>query len=195
MKRFLRAVILTILATTGSQQAVPQKPVPPPPKPADSGPSLAVTMQFLQQKLNEIGKVTFVLFTQNVTDGSTATITIMSEVSNVVADPTGCRVSFHWKTARDGAPATDQDFAFVLNSVQDIVVKPFPQYQSEVNASAGMPNIIVTSTNPTLTTLLVRRSVANYFNFPVIDVDLADRLAKAFTHAVELCGGGNKDPF
>jgi hypothetical protein len=32
-----------------------QQPVPPPPKPADDGPSLEVTMKFIQDKLNDIG--------------------------------------------------------------------------------------------------------------------------------------------
>jgi hypothetical protein len=27
------------------------------------------------------------------------------------------------------------------------------------------------------------------------DEETASRLAKALTHAIELCGGGNKDPF
>jgi hypothetical protein len=31
--------------------------------------------------------------------------------------------------------------------------------------------------------------------FPFTDADLADRVAKAITHAIELCGGGNKEPF
>jgi hypothetical protein len=33
----------------------------------------------------------------------------------------------------------------------------------------------------------------NMFSFS--DVDLANRVAKAMVHAIELCGGGNKDPF
>ena len=31
--------------------------------------------------------------------------------------------------------------------------------------------------------------------FPFTNADLANRVAKAITHAVELCGGGNKDLF
>jgi len=38
------------------------KAVPPPPKPADEGPSLEVTMKFIQDKLNDIGPVTHGLF-------------------------------------------------------------------------------------------------------------------------------------
>jgi hypothetical protein len=172
-----------------------QKAVAPPPKPADSGPSLAVTMQFLQDKLADIGKVTYVIFSQNTTDGSTFSNTFTNEVSNVVADPNQCRISYHWKDTRDGATMHDIDAGFLLRDVQDVVVKPYLQYQNEVNASAGSPNIVTTSTNPPLTALLVRRPHGLSNLLPFSDADLADRVAKAFTHAVELCGGGNKEPF
>jgi len=152
-------------------------------------------MKFIQEKLNDIGKVNFVTFFQNTTDNSNLSNIQTNEVSNVVADPNQCRVTYHWKVTRDGATMMNGDFWFSLRDVKDIVIKPYTQYQSELNASLGNPNFIITSTNPPLSAMMVRRPHDVVNLFPFTDADTADRAAKAFTHAVELCGGGNKDPF
>jgi len=190
-----RAVLLGGLAVGGACGAAAQQAVPPPPRPVESGPSLAVTMQFLQEKLNDIGKVTLIAFSQNTSDGSAVNNTYTDEVSYVIANPGECRIDFHWKATNNGATTSDGGFWFSLRDVQDIVIKPYVQYQNEINASGGVPNIVTSSTNPNVTALLVRRPHGIYNFFPFTDADLADRVAKAFTHAVELCGGGNKEPF
>ena len=195
MKTLRTPLSILTMALMAFSSSSAQKAVAPPPKPADSGPSLAVTMKFLQDKLGDIGKVTSVSFVQNTNDGSTSSNTFTNEFSNVAAYPDQCRISYHQKVTRDGATVADSDTWFSLRDVQDVVVKPWAQYQTEVNAGAGFPNFVVTSVNPPLTALLVRRphNLSNHFSFT--DADLADRVAKAFTHAVELCGGGSKDPF
>jgi hypothetical protein len=172
-----------------------QKAVAPPPKPADSGPSLAATMQFLQDKLNDIGKVSIVMFNHNTTTGEDFTTTFTSEFTNATADPSQCRIAYHGKSTLNGATVSDGDAGVPLRDVQDVVIEPYVQYQNEVNAAGGLPNVIASSTNPPLTALLVRRPHGVYNFFPFTDPQLADRVAKAMTHAIELCGGGNKDPF
>ncbi|MGD0445551.1 MAG: hypothetical protein ABSA39_16570 [Edaphobacter sp.] len=172
-----------------------QKTVAPPPKPTDSGPSLAATMQFLQEKLNGIGKVSFVSFQHNTTSGEDNINTFTEEVTNVIADANQCRITFHWKATRDGATMSDIDAGVPLRDAQDVVIEPLAQNLNEVNAAAGNPNLIASSTNPPLTALLVRRPHGGVNFFPFTDSQLADRVAKAMTHAIELCGGGNKDPF
>ena len=169
---------------------------PPAAAPADSGPTLAETMQFIQAKLNEFGKVSFVAFFQNTDDGSTWTITFTSEYSNIVADQNQCRISYHWKaTDHDhGKTVKDENDVFSLRDVQDIVVRPTEQANTERNARNGHP-IIETSTSPPVVELQARspHGEDNFFTFT--DADLADRVAKAMLHAVELCGGGNKEKF
>jgi hypothetical protein len=197
--------------------AMPQTAVPPPPKPAGapsptrsapkrkaavSGPSLKVTMQFIQDKLSDIGKVTLVASFQNTSNGGATSNTFTDEVSNVhpvsgAGDANGnqCYVFYHWKSTRDGSTLQDMDYLVPLRDVEDIVVKPFEQYLNDIDAASGSPNLVVSSMNPPLTALLVRRPHNIMIPFPFSDASLADRVAKAFTHAVELCGGGNKDPF
>jgi len=195
MNHPLRPIAILSIAFTLCHAAIPQQAVPPPPKPADSGPSLAVTMKFIQDKLNDIGKVSYVGFVHDTKTGNDGTNTFTDEFTNATADPNECRVAYHWKVTRDGTVTADSDLWFTLHDVQDVVVKPFEQYQNEADAGAGLPNLIVSSTNPPLTALLVRRPQGGYNLFPFTDPQLADRVAKAMTHAVELCGGGNKDPF
>ncbi|MGA3160753.1 MAG: hypothetical protein ABSC77_06010 [Terracidiphilus sp.] len=183
------------LAALLSAPALAQTAVLSPPKPADNGPSLAVTMNYLQDKLSGIGKVSFVTFYQNTTDNSNGSNIMTNEVSHAVANINPCRVTNHWKSTNGGATLMDIDAGIPLRDVIDITVKPFTQYQTELDASLGNPNFVTTSTNPALSALLVHRAHGVVNLFPFTDADAANRVAKAMVHAVELCGGGNKDPF
>jgi hypothetical protein len=121
--------------------------VPPPPKPQDEGPSLEVTMKFLQDKLP--GKVNY------------------------------------------------KDFSVFPNVklVQEIVVMPAEQLFKKNESNAGHPELSST-VDPPVFALVVKSSNGEVFNpFWFDDETLAHRVAKALLHAVELCGGGNKEPF
>jgi hypothetical protein len=195
MKKVKFAVFFLSLAFLLGAPALAQTAVPPPPTPAGSGPSLEVTMQFLQAKLSDIGKVTFLSYTHNTRNGSDTSETDSTEVSNVVANASECHITYHWKVVMDGRLDQDKEAGFHLREVQDIVIKPYAQYQTELDASLGNPHIVTPSTSPDISALLVRRPHGIINLFPIIDANMADRVAKALTHAVELCGGGNKEPF
>jgi hypothetical protein len=195
MKKIQLAVFFLSLASLLGASALAQTAVPPPPTPAGSGPSLEVTMQFLQEKLSDIGKVTFLSYTHNTRNSSDTSETDSNEVSNVVANASECHITYHWKVVMDGRLDQDKEAGFHLRDVQDIVIKPYAQYQTELDASLGNPYLLTPSTSPTISALLVRRAHGVYNLFPITDADMADRIAKALTHAVELCGGGNKSPF
>ena len=59
MKRCLRTICFATLMASGAV-AQQKKSVPPPPKPQDAGPSLEVTMKFIQDKMNDVGPVNYV---------------------------------------------------------------------------------------------------------------------------------------
>ncbi|MGA7156571.1 MAG: hypothetical protein WBY53_06980 [Acidobacteriaceae bacterium] len=173
--------------------------VAPPPKPTGSAsasdPSLAVTMQFIQDKLTDLGTVNFTAFFTNTSNNSTGTAQISLSYTSVVADPSQCRVDYHSKYIKDGQTIADEDAGFLLRDVESIQVEPLEQSVTRADANVGNPNIVATAIQPATLELVVHRphNVVNTFEFQ--DPDLADRVAKAITHAVELCGGGHKDPF
>jgi hypothetical protein len=189
------------------QNTVQAQPAQQPPSavPVDNGPSLAETMQFIQDKLNDIGKIAFIAIlqdTSNESNGSTWNQTIQNEISNVITDQNQCRISYHWKTTNQGSPywekrirtSKDENDVFLMRDVHEIVLKPFEQDRNELYAKMGS-SAIVLSTIPSITVLVVRRAHGEENTFYFNEVDLADRVAKAMLHAVELCGGGNKDKF
>jgi hypothetical protein len=182
---------LNAVLTQGTAPAGP----PPAAAPADTGPSLAETMQYIQEKLNDLGTVTWIEFNQFANNGSTSTDTLSNETSHVVADTNQCRISFYRKGIQNGKIYKDENNSFLLRDVQEIVVRPLEQYENEYLARMGHPEEIVTSTNPPMTALGVRRPHMEDITFRFTDANLADRVAKAMLHAVELCGGGKKDKF
>lgn len=64
------AILALILATASVVSIDAQQNVPPPPKPPDNGPSLEVTMKFIQDKMNEQGRVGYA-YTQSNLNGVT----------------------------------------------------------------------------------------------------------------------------
>jgi hypothetical protein len=179
-----------------ARDSVPAQPAEQPhaAAPADNGPSLAETMQFLQDKLNEFGKVSFVAYFQNTNDGNQWTTQDTLLTSNVVADPGQCRISYHRKFIENGKTFADVNNVYSLREVQEIMVKPLEQLENELNAQNGN-NLVNTSNSPPVMKLVVRRPHGEQNTFIFTDADLADRVARAMQHAVELCGGGNKDKF
>jgi hypothetical protein len=176
-----------------------QTSVTPPPRPggaaATSGPALDVTMKFIIDKISDFGTVNYTVFAQSTKDNSTWSNVNSYAITNVHTDASNCYVGYHGKGIRDNAVVSDIDAGFYLKDALDVVVEPESQFFTEQSATTGHPEVITTSTNPTLTALVVRRPHNVTNSFPMIDATLADRLAKALTHAIELCGGGNKDPF
>jgi hypothetical protein len=89
---------------------------------------------------------------------------------------------------QNGAVTLDKDAWFLLPSVTSVAVEPESQFLTEGNAASGHPDIVVTSTTPPVTALVVRRA-SIYNGFPFTDASLANRAAQSITQAVKLCGG------
>jgi hypothetical protein len=189
-----RSFTLTIafaLMAVGALHA--QQSVPPPPRPADSGPSLETTMQFIQENAAE-GKLTY---TASVTDASQQGAEWRNkftvEMSNLAADPAACSITYHWRAEENGKVADDADYSLALKNVKEILVLPQDQNQNQVDSRNGHPDWN-SRISPLLFVLIAKRpkGLVNVFLFS--DETMANRVAKAITHAVELCGGG-KDAF
>jgi hypothetical protein len=146
--------------------------------PTDQSTLLKETMSTLQNEFSSIGTVRFTAVYQNKTNGTTVQNTILDQFSDVAADPTQCRVSYHlkgWLNGLDRAPV-DSEPALPLGDVSSIVVVPWGQG-------------ISASTTPPATALVVRLASEPHYLIPFTDAALANRTAETLKQAVKLCGG------
>jgi hypothetical protein len=176
-------------AGNGRTMANPKRDVAPSTVPLD------VTMRFIEDKLNDIGEVTFLVSWQDVTSANQEANKIAIRVSQVIAIANQCSIRLNWRATSDGTGVSEADLIIPLGDVQSVTVKPWLSYQTERNAELGAPNHIATSVNPNITALLVRLSRNRLDVFPFTESSEANRVANALNHATELCGGAQKDPF
>jgi hypothetical protein len=110
------------------------------------------------------------------------------EVSRLVANASVCRVYYHWFAGVEDKVTMDKDVGFALYEVQEINVLTREQVFKADNAATERASWTV-KVEPPVYVLRVQRSphIENHFVF--LDQDLANQLATALTHAVELCGG------
>lgn len=195
---FLTAVMAATFAL--AQQNVPPPPKPTPDQPAAAspdalkGPTLESTMKFIQEKLNEIGKVNYnVAFYDaggNFNGGSRMSV----EKNNVVADPGKCQISYHAWVEIDGKVQPQSNYNFFLRDVQTITVMKAEKWIQEYGAGTSNPGGSVGVTPDTFF-LVVKQTKGKEDRF-ALDEEMANRLAKAMIHAVELCGAGSQqEPF
>ncbi len=200
MKRtFAIAMLAMLLSATTSGLA--QTAVAPPPKPADSGPSLDVTMKFIQDKVSSNGSVTCTAILTDTSTGEESTSIKQGcgfVTTHVVADPAACTISFHRKYFRyDGSVRREGDYSLDLRKVEDISVMPIAQFWNRDGVQ--IQGVSCCTVTPEVYVVWPRPVDARYSRsggeFHFYSEEMADRVAKALTHAVELCGGGNKEPF
>jgi hypothetical protein len=195
----LRA-IGSVLVLTAFSAAFAQQPVAPPSKPAASGPSLAETMQLIQKELNAVGKTNFMVNTRDEQGGPDHIAQYTTEISNVVADSASCTVRYHWKSSTPDQVMDEGDFSLNLHDVQSVRVMTYVQYVREVDGEDTEhtdPKDWYTKYNPPIIMLVpqLARDKTGEYGFIFADEEIANRIAKVLTHAVELCGGGSKKTF
>jgi hypothetical protein len=195
--------------------------VSPPPKPQDSGPSLEATMKFIQERLEAIGPVNYIAYLHDNLTGNDWTDRDQNLTSEVKAIPATCLIEFDVSLKRtiglDDGTATTWHTSGKLNlkSVLQVKVLTREQQMKETDASAGHPEwsarvdppVFVLRASAGLVDSKTRHhytsgpdsytneKVESNLDFYFLDESMANRVAKAIVHAVELCGGGNKDPF
>jgi hypothetical protein len=183
-------ILFALVATCAVVRA---QDVPPPPRPADTGPSLYETMKFITDKIGGQGPVNFIDYFHDSTNGSDWTNKFTSELTNVRANAEGCRIDYHVRFTRDGQVLLEKDAAILLKDVAEVAVKTNEQAAKEANSEVGHPEW-THRVDPRVFILEVRGKTAPN-DFDLYDESLANRIAKALVHAVELCGGGSKEPF
>ena len=205
----------------------------PPHKPVDRGPSLVATMKFIQDKLNDQGRVGYV-YTRS--DLSAITFREYYEISGVTGDAANCtlhkvettttkiEVAEGYNYNEGGQVVTGDDLlrqrvstsTVHLRKIENIQVEATQNRLTRNMAEDAHPEITFTVTPPVYSlTLVASKPVFSFQQSFTVgkaqaktsddsdkadtltfrDEETANRLAKALTHAVELCGGGDKGPF
>jgi len=180
-----------------------KKALPPPPKPADDGASLEVTMKFIQDKMNDQGPV----FTEMSSNLNPMPSRSYSLLSDVVADVSTCTLHVKRKvSAPDGAWENVETSTIPFKDVDSIAVESAQDMANRQAAENGHPEVSV-SYRPDVYGLSLKfhrvstngkeppQSGDSTGQFSFRDEQTANRIAKAMQRAVELCGGGSKDPF
>ncbi len=185
---------MTTQAAAFAMQAGTAPSTPMPAKPAAEGASLADTMKFIQDKLNESGQVHFAASITDGTGGNPASLNLTQAWTNVAADAATCRISYHSSLAANEGVAAGGDAAIAAWEIEKIEVLPMEQFFALAAAKAGRPEWSV-QVQPPVSVLRAQLHGGGFAAFAFYDADLADRMAKAMVHASELCGGGNKEPF
>ncbi len=191
----IAALTLVFSAAAGVCQTTGQ----PPPKPAENGRSLATAMKFIQDKMNEQGKINFALYTHDNKAGSDWPVYLISiEATNVIADPATCLIRWHKKTTSDGKVGIDRDFSLSLHHVLKLELRSSMQEAKAEDTANGHPEFDKRQDPPYfVVTAQSLDDAGKTVETPLFftDEDTASRVAKAMTYAVELCGGGSKEPF
>lgn len=195
----LAALAFTCSALTAHSQATqPAKPAgsqSSKPAATQSEPKLGETMTFIQNKLAANSTIGFVASVQNTTDKTTASNTYNVVYTDIHASAPKCSIAFHKKLTRDGEVIADLESATLLKDVQSVSVKALPLAMTAESAKAGHPELTTLSTTPKLYLLTLNKYDSSQSSFYISDLSLAYRVKKAAAHAVQLCGGGKKEPF
>lgn len=214
MTRCLMTLCFAVLIVSATL-AQEKKTVPPPPKPADEGPSLEVTMKFIQDKMNDTGQIIYAESRHDIATREDYLRRKAAKIENVIVDSGSCSVSFR-RLEGDLFTTTELindenhnlgrvDVIVSLKDVADITV--IPDIDEENQRWGGMWT--VTQIAPPISVLRIstnhRIKMVNPMNPTEIttkQVDLkflegkmVDRVAKALQHAAELCGAGTDEPF
>ena len=156
--------LTSILAFGFAIAAWGQQSAPPSAKPTDSGPTLAATMQFIQEKLSEQGKVgwaqtwsnqpglthrEFVYLDDVMGDPAACTLYITETVDITIDLPSG-------QVLKPGGPMTADDLSthivetepISFKQVEKITVEKYQDIENQAYAEAAHPEITVTVTPP-----------------------------------------------
>jgi hypothetical protein len=195
MKNILRVVFVVCFVVLFGGLAFAQQSVAPPPQPAANGPSLAVTMRFIQDMMNQQGKINYALYTHDNSNGEDWPVYQISiETTNAVADPATCSITWHKVTANGGNVGFDGNLSLDLRNVLTFEVRT-STYEAKMEDTANGHPALDKRQDPPYFAVTAKLKGNTETPLFFSSEEIANRIAKAMVHAVELCGGGNKEPF
>jgi hypothetical protein len=120
--------VLVALATVSIASA--QHKVTPASKPAVNGPSLEVTLKFIQDKIGQEGRLTY---SAAVTDTAQQDVSwknnFVVELSNPFFNVAACSITYHWHAEVNGKLADDNNYTLNFRELSKIVKLPLEENQ------------------------------------------------------------------
>ena len=157
---------------------------------AAGAPGLAETLHFIEEKLNGNGTVDYRYIIQH-SDGSPddTPVPVSQRLTQAAADPSSCLIRFNLRR-------NSNDYRVVMSfrRVEKLEVATAQDADNRAIARAG-EKALTEKTEPVVYRLYVGYLGTGGMFLYFRDEEIANRVAKAMLHAVELCGGGSKDPF
>jgi len=158
-------------------------------------PSLVETLHFIQDKLNDNGAVNYRGVNQNA-DGSPVgnPVSWSTRITEATTDPSKCLLRFNLSWVVNGNTVFADREVISFRRLEKLEVAT----EEDATSRARAQNSQTTSTYKT-DPVVYRLSVRPLFGATLLlhfrDEEMTNRVAKAMNHAVELCGGGSRDPF
>lgn len=157
------------------------------------GPSLAVTLRFIADRVNQQGTVNVAGYLH---DNATQKDSIMRqsiEQTDVNFDRRSCKLGYHKKVISDGDTKLDGDVWMSLRTAGQVVVIPMEQAWKRSDSIAGITTLSYKA-DPPVSVVVINPNSGSPYELEFYDARLAHRVAVALRHAVYLCGGG-REPF
>ena len=219
MKNVLRVALVASFAALLGSHTVAQQAVAPPPKP-ENGPSLEFTMKFIQDQLANRGVVSY---RDKDPDPDGEDTHFVNRIDEVHTDPATCSLSFRvdeTESYTHVVPSgkeyshesdTSETFRFSFHDIAKLEVRDsdhpvIPDHTGHVldptvyflhlTPSKGAIEYDKQCTGDDCAGSDSVHGKTTWFNPYLMFYfgDVANRVARAMLHAVELCGGGQKEP-
>jgi hypothetical protein len=194
----LAVVVCVGLGWVALTAAEPQTTVALTPAQAGGGPSLQDTTKFIEDKLGNMGAVTFTEYISDHSDllgTNRFSASFTFEISNVHIDQGQCTIAYHAEWKQKKKTVTKKDYSYSLRDHPEVAIKPYELHQNEFKAHQGMSNVVITATDPQVTVVVLGPLARDNRIIPFLDQTLATRIGKALNHAAELCSGSKQEPF
>jgi hypothetical protein len=151
--------------------------------------NLKDTMKEIEDGLNNVGPVSYVLKYHNDATGEDRPLSYKVEISKVSADPNTCFLIYEQRTYQNDRHL-DTDSVVSLRGVKRIVVSTMEQEVENSGILADHPGLRVQSTPEVFVVEPIQPDSNERSMFFFLKDAQANKMAKALIHAAELCGGG-----
>jgi len=149
---------------------------------------LRAAMQYLEAQLSSYGPVNYLAWGRGARRDQAHALTYATEITRFHADPQACTIGFHNRVSWDGKLMMDGEISVHLRFVEKITVDTQAVHlKRTARDRQRFDGDFLVEPDVFVVALMTKDDEVSFRTY---EKDLAYRLFRVFTHAVELCGGG-----